>query len=123
VAGSGARRRIRTASFVVAVGAAIFGAVIAATIFALSSTCGLFETPTAGAGKHVGGLFAVVALILGLAELIVLGVAVWRRRARLRYVVALPLAVSAAYAVTLIAMWGVLRLIWGPTRCQSTGLF
>ena len=42
---------------------------------------------------------------------------------RVRYIVALPFALIAAYTVTLIVMWTVLRLIWGPTHCESTGFF
>ena len=110
-------------SFVVAVIAAVFGGFAAGATFAFISTCGVFSTATAGAGKHESGLFALLAFLIGVAELVLLCAAAWKRRARIRYLVALPVALTAAYTVTLIAMWGVLRLIWGPTHCESTGFF
>ena len=120
---SARRRRLRVASFVVAVAAAIFGGFAAGVVFALTSACGFFETATAGAGKHEGGGFAALAFLLGVGELIFLGAVAWRRRTRVRYIVALPFALIAAYTVTLTVMWTVLRLIWGPTHCESTGFF
>ena len=110
-------------TFVVAAVAAIFGGFAAGAVFALTSACGFFETATAGAGKHEGGLFAVLAFLFGVGELILLGAVAWKRRARLRYVVALLVALTAGYTVTLTLMWAVLRLIWGPTHCESTGFF
>jgi hypothetical protein len=116
-------RRIRVASFVVAVVAAIFGGFVAGTIFALTSTCGIFSHATAGAGKHENGLFAVLAFLVGVAELVLLGTVAWKRRARIRYLLALPIALTVSYGVTLVLMWTALRLIHGPTHCESTGFF